>query len=100
MDGWITIGTQLNTNKFDRQVTDLENKIKQEEEKQKLNIEVGSQLEQEQAKITRQVEELTAQYQKAIEQAEKLKAVVSLTQPRKCRTFYGRARLQQSSCKG
>ena len=82
MDGWITIGTQLNTNKFDRQITDLENKIKQEEEKQKLNIEVGSQLEQEQARITRQVEDLTKEYEKASEQAEKLKNVLTFTQPR------------------
>lgn len=82
MDGWITIGTQLSTAKFDRQVTDLESKIKQEENKQQLNIEVGGQLEQEQAKITRQVEQLTAEYQKAVDKAEQLKAVVNLTQPR------------------
>lgn len=100
MDGWITIGTKIDTNKFDKQVTDLENKIKQEEDKQKINIEVGTQLEQEQAKITRQVEELTAQYQKAVEQAEKLKAVVSLTEPRWCSSLYGGARLQQSNSKG
>ena len=82
LDGWITIGTKLDTSKFDKQVNDLENKIKQEEQKQKINIEVGSQLEQEQAKITRQVEKLTAEYQKAVEKAEKLKAVVSATEPR------------------
>jgi len=82
LDGWITIGTQLSTAKFDRQVTDLESKIKQEENKQQLNIEVGGQLEQEQAKITRQVEQLTAEYQKAVDKAEQLKAVVNLTQPR------------------
>ncbi len=33
MDGWITIGTKLDTNKFDKEITELENKIKKEEEK-------------------------------------------------------------------
>ena len=30
-DGWITIGTKLATDKFDKQITDLEKKIKNEE---------------------------------------------------------------------
>lgn len=38
MDGYITIGTELLTDKFDRQVANLENKIKSEEDKQ-INIE-------------------------------------------------------------
>ena len=29
-DGWITIGTKLATDKFDKQITDLEKKIKNE----------------------------------------------------------------------
>lgn len=33
MDGWITIGTELDTKKFDRQVKELENKVDREEEK-------------------------------------------------------------------
>lgn len=33
MDGWITIGTKLSTDKFDQQYKDLEKKMKQEEEK-------------------------------------------------------------------
>ena len=39
MDGWITIGTKLDTGKFDKQVKDLENKVKNEENK--LNQEVA-----------------------------------------------------------
>ena len=31
-DGWITIGTKLATDKFDKQVADLEKKIKNEEQ--------------------------------------------------------------------
>lgn len=34
MDGYITIGTKLQTDKFDKQISDLEKKMKQEEEKE------------------------------------------------------------------
>ena len=37
-DGWITIGTKLATDKFDKQVTDLEKKIKNEEQKTQLKL--------------------------------------------------------------
>ena len=33
MDGWITIGTKLDTREFDKQVNDLESKVEQEEDK-------------------------------------------------------------------
>jgi len=36
MDGWITIGTKLSTDKFDKQISDLERKIDSEEQKQEL----------------------------------------------------------------
>ena len=36
MDGEITIGTRLDTNKFDRQISDLEKKMKKEEDKKVL----------------------------------------------------------------
>lgn len=39
MDGWITIGTELSTDKFDRQIANLEQKMKKEEN-QKIEIEV------------------------------------------------------------
>ena len=38
MDGWITIGTKLDTSKFDKQISDLKAKI-QKEENNKLEIE-------------------------------------------------------------
>ncbi len=79
LDGWITIGTKLDTDKFDRQVADLENKIKTEEEKQSINIQATSQLEEEQAKITRDVEELTREYEKAANEAERLRSIINST---------------------
>ena len=36
LDGWITIGTRLSTDKFDKQMSELENKIDSEEKKQEL----------------------------------------------------------------
>lgn len=38
MDGWITLGTKLSTDKFDRQITQLEKKMKKAEEK-KISLE-------------------------------------------------------------
>jgi len=93
MDGWITIGTKLDNKKFDRQITDLENKIKNEEQKQELNIQARTGLEQEQAKILSQVEEITKEYEKAVDKAEKLKAVVGLTKPRNSSKLYGNSGL-------
>ena len=55
MDGYITIGTELDTNKFDRQITDLEKKIKHEENN-KITIETKlsgqeKQLDEERKKV-------------------------------------------------
>lgn len=47
MDGEITIGTRLDTDKFDRQVSDLEKKIKKEEDKKiVIDAKLGSQQEE------------------------------------------------------
>ena len=37
-DGYITIDTKLSTNKFDKQVIDLEKKIKNDEDKAQLKL--------------------------------------------------------------
>lgn len=87
MDGWITIGTRLETDKFDRQVTELENRIKQEEEKQKMKIEVNSQLEQEQAKLTAQAQELAKQYTEAANEADRLYNTIKTSKPRSFEAF-------------
>lgn len=64
MDGEITIGTELSTDKFDRQVTDLEKKMKKEEDK-KLIIEakLGSQ-EEDLEKARQKTDELADAYQR------------------------------------
>lgn len=79
MDGWITIGTKLDTDKFDAQITELENKIKQEEQKQQVNIEVRTQLEEEQAGIVREAERLTKEYEKAANEADRLSNILRQT---------------------
>ena len=73
MDGWITIGTELSTDKFDRQIADLEKKMQKEEDK-KVTIEAKmdtqtAELEQARAK--------TDEWADALERVEKLKAVVA-----------------------
>lgn len=64
MDGWITIGTKLNTDKFDRQITDLDKKIKKEEDK-KIIIESKLGKQQEELEQARQkTDELADAYQR------------------------------------
>lgn len=67
-DGWITIGTELSTDKFDRQIVGLEKKMKKEEDK-KIVIE---------AKLDKQQQDLESARQKTDELAdayERLKQV-------------------------
>ena len=63
MDGEITIGTKLSTDKFDRQITQLEKKMKKEEDK-KIIIEakLGSQ-EQDLEKAKQKTDELADAYE-------------------------------------
>lgn len=63
-DGSIVIGTELSTNKFDKQIADLDRKIDQEEDK-KIIIETKlSNQEQELERAKQQVDELADTYQK------------------------------------
>lgn len=63
-DGSIVIGTELNTDKFDKQVSELDNKIKKEEQK-KIIIEAKMQLqEQDLEEAIRKTDELAEAYQK------------------------------------
>lgn len=72
MDGEITIGTRLDTDKFDRQVTDLEKKMRKEEEK-KIIIEtkLGTQ-EQELEKAIEKTDALADAYQRLKELQDRL----------------------------
>lgn len=62
-DGSIVIGTELSTNKFDKQASELDNKIKKEEQK-KIIIEAKMQLqEQDLEEAIRKTDELAEAYQ-------------------------------------
>lgn len=71
MDGEITIGTKLDTDKFDRQITQLEKKMQKEEDK-KIIIEakLGSQ-EQDLERARQKTDELADAYQR-LEQLQKV----------------------------
>lgn len=73
LDGWITIGTKLNTDKFDKQISDLENKIDSEEKKQELLNNKTAEYTQELENATRQVNELSKEYDNATNKAEQLR---------------------------
>ncbi len=63
-DGSIVIGTELSTDKFDKQASELDNKIKKEEQK-KIIIEAKMQLqEQDLEEAIRKTDELAEAYQK------------------------------------
>ena len=64
MDGEITIGTRLNTDKFDRQITELEKKMKKEENKKLI---IGGKLESQEQELEntkKKTDELADAYQR------------------------------------
>lgn len=64
MDGEITIGTRLDTDKFDRQISDLEKKMKKEEDKK---ITLGAKIEVQEEMLEeaiKKTDELAEAYQK------------------------------------
>lgn len=64
MDGWITIGTELATDKFDRQIVELEKKMQKEEDKKLvINTKLSSQ-EQELENARKKTDELADAYQR------------------------------------
>lgn len=72
MDGEITIGTRLDTDKFDRQISDLEKKIKKEEDKKIIiDAKLGSQ-QQELDKARQKTDALAEAYQRLKEVQDRL----------------------------
>lgn len=72
MDGEITIGTKLSTDKFDRQIANLEKKMKKEEDK---GIVIGAKLsnqEQELEQARQKTDELADAYQRLKQAQDKL----------------------------
>ena len=76
-DGTIMIETKLSTNKFDKQVTDLEKKIKNEEEKAQLKLKAKLQAEDELEKHKQKIFEIEQEYEKTSQQVEHLQNIMS-----------------------
>ena len=76
-DGWITIGTKLTTDKFDKQVTDLEKKIKNEEQKTQLKLQAKLQAEDELKKHKQAIFEIEKEYERTSQQVEHLQNIMS-----------------------
>ena len=76
-DGYITIETKLSTNKFDKKVTDLEKKIKNEEEKAQLKLKAKLQAEDELEKHKQKIFEIEQEYEKTSQQVEHLQSIMS-----------------------
>ena len=76
-DGYITIETKISTNKFDKQVIDLEKKIKNEEEKAQLKLKAKLQAEDELEKHKQAVFEIEKEYEKTSQQVEHLQSIMS-----------------------
>lgn len=75
-DGYITIETKLSTNKFDKQVIDLEKKIKNEEEKAQLKLKAKLQAEDELEKHKQKIVEIEQEYEKTSQQVERLQNIM------------------------
>lgn len=76
-DGYITIETKLSTNKFDKQVTDLEKKIKNEEDKAQLKLKAKLQAENELERHKQAIFEIEQEYEKTSQQVEYLQNIMS-----------------------
>ena len=76
-DGWITIGTKLATDKFDKQITDLEKKIKNEKEKKQLKLKAKLQAEDELKRHKQAIFEVEKEYERTSKQVEHLQNLMS-----------------------
>ena len=79
-DGWITIGTKIDNDKFDKQLREIEKKIANEEKNTKLKLEAKIEAENELKRQQELVFQLEKQYAKVAEQAEKLQNIMSKKQ--------------------
>lgn len=76
-DGWITIETKLATDKFDKQITNLEKKIKSEENKTELKLKAKLQAENELKRHKQAIFEIEKEYEKTSQQVEKLQGIMA-----------------------
>ena len=77
MDGWITIGTEIDDSKFDKQLASLNKKINDEEQKKKLKLSAMTSSEQELDRQKRRVASLEEEYEKASRKAEYLQNIMN-----------------------
>ena len=75
-DGSIMIETKLSTDKFDKQITDLEKKIKNEEEKAQLKLKAKLQAEDELERHKQAIFEIEKEYEKTSQQVERLQNIM------------------------
>lgn len=76
MEGWITIGTQLSTDKFDQQYKDLENKIKKEEEKTEIKLKAKLQAQRELDAHKQKILEIENEYEKLSQKIEHVQGIM------------------------
>lgn len=75
-DGYITIQTKLATDKFDKQVANLEKKIRNEEEKTQLKLKAKLQAENELKRHKQAILEIEKEYEKTSQQVERLQNIM------------------------
>ena len=76
-DGYITIETKLSTDKFDKQIINLEKKIKDEENKSELKLKAKLQAEDELKRHKQAIFEIEKEYEKTSQQVEHLQSIMS-----------------------
>lgn len=76
-DGYITIETKLSTDKFDKQIVNLEKKIKDEEKKSELKLKAKLQAEDELERHKQKIFEIEQEYEKTSQQVEHLQNIMS-----------------------
>ena len=76
-DGSIMIETKLSTDKFDKQITDLEKKIRNEENKAQLKLKAKLQAEDELKRHKQAIFEIEKEYEKTSQQVEHLQNIMS-----------------------
>lgn len=76
-DGSIMIETKLSTDKFDKQIVNLEKKIKEEENKSELKLKAKLQAEDELKRHKQAIFEIEQEYEKTSQQVEHLQSIMS-----------------------
>ena len=87
IDGWITIGTKLDTKKFDQEISNIENKIESTEKKQEIINQKTTKYQTELQKASYEVNSLSQEYEKAAEKAEMLRQTMNSTKPGSFQNF-------------